>query len=72
MDSFQGREDDIIIVDFVRTDSIGFLKNEKRINVAISRARKYLYMFGNVELLRKYGITQKLVNYLQRNRLIKF
>lgn len=50
VDSFQGSENDIILLSFVRSNEegeIGFLKDTHRINVALSRARKGLYCIGN-------------------------
>ncbi len=55
VDAFQGREKDVIIISFVRSndlDKIGFLADKRRLNVAISRARKKLILIGNVSLLK--------------------
>ncbi|KAF2759162.1 hypothetical protein EJ05DRAFT_485224 [Pseudovirgaria hyperparasitica] len=54
VDSYQGEENDIIILSLVRNNgrgSIGFLEVENRVCVALSRARRGLYIFGNGELL---------------------
>ncbi|KAF2232152.1 hypothetical protein EV356DRAFT_505550 [Viridothelium virens] len=53
VDSYQGEEKDIIILSLARsgTDTIGFLGNVNRICVAMSRARRGLYIFGNSGLL---------------------
>lgn len=52
---FQGREKLIVIVSSVRskTPTIGFLKNEKRLNVALTRAKALLIVIGNPETLGK-------------------
>lgn len=50
IDNFQGEEADIVIVSLVRSNSdgkIGFLKEEQRVNVLMSRARYGLYIVGN-------------------------
>ena len=55
VDDFQGEENDIILLSLVRSNSdgkIGFLKIENRVCVALSRARKGLYVIGNFEILR--------------------
>lgn len=54
VDNFQGEENDIIILSLVRsnnTGSTGFLKIDNRICVALSRARKGLFVIGNFDLL---------------------
>ncbi|XP_059169746.1 NFX1-type zinc finger-containing protein 1-like [Physella acuta] len=54
VDDFQGEENDIIVLSLVRSnkiDSVGFLKVENRICVALSRAKKGLYVIGNFDLL---------------------
>jgi len=53
VDSFQGREKDIIIISCVRTDDTGFLKNPSRLNVALTRAKYSLLMIGDAECLKK-------------------
>ena len=54
LDSFQGRELDIIIFSFTRSSidkTVGFLDDARRLNVAFSRARKKLILIGNVDTL---------------------
>ncbi|PVI01502.1 P-loop containing nucleoside triphosphate hydrolase protein [Periconia macrospinosa] len=54
VDSYQGEENDIVILSLVRsnkTGGIGFLENDNRICVALSRARRGFYLFGNGEKL---------------------
>jgi hypothetical protein len=56
VDNFQGEEADIVIVSIVRSNdrgSIGFLKEEQRVNVLLSRARIGMFLFGNSECLRQ-------------------
>ena len=48
VDSFQGREADLVVVSLVRTDGIaGFMRDLRRSNVLLSRARLRLYIVGN-------------------------
>ena len=50
IDSYQGEENDIILLSLVRSNEhlgIGFLESRNRLVVALSRARRGLYLFGN-------------------------
>lgn len=54
VDSYQGEENDIVLLSLVRSNSeinIGFLANQNRACVALSRAKRAMYIFGNAELL---------------------
>ena len=56
VDNFQGEENDIIILSLVRSSKngpIGFLKEDNRICVALSRARKGFFCIGNFDLLSR-------------------
>ncbi|CRL05448.1 CLUMA_CG018163, isoform A [Clunio marinus] len=60
---FQGREKLIIILSCVRskTPTVGFLKNEKRLNVALTRAKALLIVVGNPETLGKNEFWRKFI-----------
>ncbi|KAK2624874.1 hypothetical protein QTJ16_006067 [Diplocarpon rosae] len=54
VDSYQGEENDVILLSLVRSNNsmgIGFLDNKNRLVVALSRARRGLYLFGNAVTL---------------------
>lgn len=54
VDNFQGKENDIVLLSLVRNneeENIGFLKTNNRVCVALSRARKGLYIIGNRKML---------------------
>ncbi|GAX13849.1 regulator of nonsense transcripts 1 [Fistulifera solaris] len=56
VDAFQGREKDFILVSCVRsseTQGIGFLSDPRRLNVALTRARLGIILFGNPRVLSK-------------------
>ncbi|MBO4798921.1 MAG: C-terminal helicase domain-containing protein, partial [Candidatus Methanomethylophilaceae archaeon] len=53
VDDFQGDERDIIILSLVRTSASRFISDFRRINVAMSRARRLLIIVGNAGILEK-------------------
>lgn len=65
VDGFQGGEEDIIILSTVRSNEsrkVGFLSNEQRVNVAITRARYCLWILGNANtLIDSYSVWRKIV-----------
>lgn len=71
VDSFQGEENDIIILSLVRNNeagTIGFLKIENRICVALSRAKQGFYLLGNMDALKiKSKLWKNIANILRVN-----
>lgn len=67
---FQGREKLVIILSTVRskTATIGFLKNEKRLNVAMTRAKALLIVIGNPETLGKNKFWRKFIKMCCDNK----
>jgi senataxin len=65
IDGFQGREKDIVIFSCVRSNkygAVGFLSDERRMNVAITRARRCLIIVGDSRALQKdrnWGLLMK-------------
>ncbi|GAB7357601.1 hypothetical protein MBLNU459_g0105t2 [Dothideomycetes sp. NU459] len=58
VDSFQGEEADVVLLSLVRNNSegkVGFAGMSNRICVAMSRARRGFYLFGNQDLLWQFG-----------------
>ncbi|CAL4981725.1 unnamed protein product [Urochloa decumbens] len=70
VDGFQGAEEDIIIVSTVRSNvagKIGFLKNENRTNVALTRSKHCLWILGNgTTLSNRRSIWQDIVENAKR------
>ena len=62
VDDFQGDERDIIFLTMVRTRKSDFLKDFRRINVAISRARRLLIIVGNRKALESMNVMIDGVN----------
>jgi len=59
VDSFQGSEADLVIVSLVRNNpraggaALGFLRDRRRINVALSRAKWQLVLVGSLDFLKE-------------------
>lgn len=73
VDSFQGSESDYIIISTVRSNSnknLGFLENQRRVNVAISRAKKGLVMIGNNSILRTNVVWSRMINMVYEKPLV--
>ncbi|KAK4711492.1 hypothetical protein R3W88_006005 [Solanum pinnatisectum] len=71
VDGFQGGEKDVIIISAVRSNanrSIGFLSNSQRVNVALTRARHCLWIFGNEATLKSSGSVWKILVHDARVR----
>lgn len=68
VDGFQGQERDVILISMVRANDegqIGFLKDLRRMNVAITRARMKLIILGNAETMTKHPFYAKLYEYIE-------
>ena len=68
VDGFQGQERDIIIISMVRDNEqgqIGFLRDLRRMNVAITRARMKLIILGDAATLTKHPFYRQLYEYIQ-------
>ena len=68
VDGFQGQERDIILISLVRSNDegqIGFLKDLRRMNVAMTRARMKLIILGNKDTMTKHPFYQKLWEYIE-------
>ena len=73
VDSFQGRELDIVIFNCVRSNPIrgysqiraamGFLGDVRRLNVAITRPRHFLYVVGNRETLKMHEVWRRFMDH---------
>jgi len=68
VDGFQGQERDIIVISLVRSNEegqIGFLRDLRRMNVAITRARMKVIILGNRNTLTHHPFYRKLWDYMK-------
>ena len=67
VDGFQGQERDIILISLVRANDegqIGFLRDLRRMNVAITRARMKLIILGDASTMTRHPFYKKLYEYI--------
>ena len=68
VDGFQGQERDIIVISLVRANDegqIGFLRDLRRMNVAITRARMKLFILGDSNTMTRHPFYRKLYHYIK-------
>ncbi|UKN01063.1 AAA domain-containing protein [Paracrocinitomix mangrovi] len=69
VDSFQGQERDIIVISLVRSNEkgeIGFLKDYRRMNVAMTRAKLKLIMIGDSATLGQDEFYGRFLDYVEK------
>ncbi len=70
VDGFQGQERDVIMISMVRDNdngTIGFLRDLRRMNVAITRAKMKLIIIGNTQTLSRHRFYREFIDYVQEN-----
>ena len=73
VDGFQGREKEIIIISTVRSNedgNIGFLRDLRRLNVAITRAKRKLIIIGNITTLETNQTYARLIEFARKNNVL--
>ncbi|KXI44679.1 UNVERIFIED_CONTAM: hypothetical protein ACS92_02700 [Bacillus cereus] len=74
IDAFQGREKDFIVMSCVRSNSernIGFLRDRRRLNVALTRARCSLLFVGDAHCLKGDQLWQSYIESLERKNYVQ-
>ena len=68
VDGFQGREKEAVVVSLVRSNDlgeVGFLSDVRRMNVAITRARKKLVVVGDSATVARHAFYESFVRHAQ-------
>lgn len=68
VDAFQGREKDVILVSLVRSNTeqqLGFLEDLRRLNVAITRPRRHLFVVGDSATLSAHPFYARWLEFTQ-------
>lgn len=70
IDGFQGQEKEVIYISLVRSNDngdIGFVKDERRLNVAMTRAMKKLVIIGDSSTLGQHKLYEELLTFVQED-----
>ncbi len=70
IDGFQGQEKDVIFISLVRSNDkseLGFIKDNRRLNVAMTRARKKLVIIGDSATIGNHPLYNELLNHIEKN-----
>uniref|UniRef100_A0A2K1XB24 DNA2/NAM7 helicase-like C-terminal domain-containing protein n=1 Tax=Populus trichocarpa TaxID=3694 RepID=A0A2K1XB24_POPTR len=71
VDGFQGREKEAIIISMVRSNSkkeVGFLSDHRRMNVAVTRARRQCCLVCDTETVSSDGFLKRLIEHFEEHR----
>lgn len=69
IDAFQGQESDVVFISLVRSNEkgeIGFLKDYRRMNVAMTRAKKLLVIVGDSATIGNDPFYEAMINYAEQ------
>uniref|UniRef100_A0A671SUM4 DNA helicase n=1 Tax=Sinocyclocheilus anshuiensis TaxID=1608454 RepID=A0A671SUM4_9TELE len=70
VDGFQGREKEAVVLSLVRSNrkgEVGFLAEDRRINVAVTRARRQLVVVCDSQTVRNHDFLKSLVDYMSEH-----
>lgn len=74
VDGFQGREKEVIVISAVRSNSsgaLGFLTDQRRMNVAVTRARRQCVLVCDADTLQKDSFLSSLIDHFQTHGIYR-
>ena len=74
IDAIQGDENEAVIISMVRSNGhkkIGFMQDKRRLNVALSRAKKHLTIIADVNTLESNPLMYSLFEYTKRMGMVE-
>ncbi|KAK7023360.1 DNA-binding protein SMUBP-2 [Halocaridina rubra] len=74
VDGFQGREKEAVVMSLVRSNEegkVGFLSENRRLNVAVTRARKHLSVVCDSDTVGRHDFLRGLIDYFSQHGLVK-
>lgn len=69
IDSFQGREKEVVVMSLVRSNEkgeVGFLSDTRRMNVGMTRARRLLIIIGDSSTIGRHPFYTKFLDYVEQ------
>ncbi|XP_039921563.1 protein ZGRF1 isoform X2 [Hirundo rustica] len=63
VDAFQGAEREVIVLSCVRTRQFGFIDSERRMNVALTRAKRHLLIVGSLPCLSRNRLWGRVIHH---------
>ncbi|XP_032380575.1 DNA-binding protein SMUBP-2 [Etheostoma spectabile] len=67
VDGFQGREKEAVVLSLVRSNrkgEVGFLAEDRRINVAVTRARRHIAVVCDTQTVQNHAFLKSLINHM--------
>ena len=73
VDGYQGREKEVIVLSFVRSNErseIGFLRDLRRLNVSLTRAKRKLILIGDSSTLSVHPTYRRLIEFVKERETV--
>nr|XP_045602750.1 DNA-binding protein SMUBP-2-like [Procambarus clarkii] len=74
VDGFQGREKEAVVMSLVRSNkqgSVGFLSEDRRLNVAVTRARRHLCVVCDSDTVNKHSFLKNFIDYISQHGQVR-